>query len=509
MQMKLTSQHGKIIDAQWVKNNYHGEEEFVIPEGYIAIMPEAFRYNSNLRKLTISKGVVEIGESAFQDCLLEQVILPDSVKAIDNWAFHGCMRLESINLPYGLYKIGENAFDNCRSLKGIFMPDSVVIIGEYLFDHCDSLYKIRLSENLQSIPSGVFKKCRSLKEVTVPEAVEAIHSYAFANCESLTSVNIKGVCQIKSCAFENCYSLKNVQIKEGMEAISEGCFRECKSLRTLNIPDSVKFIGYQAFAGCNSLEKVHIPQNLEELSPPAFDGTVIGKSTPYVEVNGVIFDVNKEYLHDVANDTLVIPEGIHCIKSGALDETENITIYFPSSLKSCNGLIESPHVHIGCDISVFEPTLTTFPSGTTIELMIEDCIPLKISLEDKWNVGENEAKLYSFLKDPSFDKFSEIKNSNYKVAIAIAYGMSQNDEYKDYQKYLRRVGDKAIVKMIEDDNFDALSFYTETKDISIKACETGIKYAIDNNYHEASILLMQYKNELKGYDKKAIKRFDL
>lgn len=48
---------------------------------------------------------------------IKEVILPDSVRKIDNLAFYHCMSLEQIELGSGLTEIGSDAFMNCSKLK--------------------------------------------------------------------------------------------------------------------------------------------------------------------------------------------------------------------------------------------------------------------------------------------------------------------------------------------------------------------------------------------------------
>ena len=61
----------------------------------------------------------EIGEGAFRNSGLTEVVLPESVTAIGKDAFNGCGVLESITLPERI-SIGENAFHGCDNLKTVY-----------------------------------------------------------------------------------------------------------------------------------------------------------------------------------------------------------------------------------------------------------------------------------------------------------------------------------------------------------------------------------------------------
>lgn len=48
---------------------------------------------------------------------IEQVVLPDSVRRIDNAAFFGCRKLVSLEIGSGALTIGSDVFNNCSQLK--------------------------------------------------------------------------------------------------------------------------------------------------------------------------------------------------------------------------------------------------------------------------------------------------------------------------------------------------------------------------------------------------------
>ena len=60
-----------------------------------------------------------IGESAYEDSGLEQLILPESVEEIGNNCFKNCVRMEHVVLPRSLKKIGRAAFQNVGKLAGM------------------------------------------------------------------------------------------------------------------------------------------------------------------------------------------------------------------------------------------------------------------------------------------------------------------------------------------------------------------------------------------------------
>ena len=99
-----------------------------------SIEMDAFKGNTNLKKVTILDNITYVGRDAFSTCRsLEEVILPNSLTAISDNAFNYCTRLKSIVIPDSVTSIGTSAFEGCSSLTNITIPESVISIGEYAF----------------------------------------------------------------------------------------------------------------------------------------------------------------------------------------------------------------------------------------------------------------------------------------------------------------------------------------------------------------------------------------
>lgn len=62
--------------------------------------------------------VYAIGESAFQNCDVQSVTIPNTVRLIDWFAFAGCTSLKTINIPSSVMRVEYGAFDYCpKSMK--------------------------------------------------------------------------------------------------------------------------------------------------------------------------------------------------------------------------------------------------------------------------------------------------------------------------------------------------------------------------------------------------------
>lgn len=88
--------------------------------------------DSNALSITVPEGVVEIDDSAFENCKAMRVILPEGLLKIGRWAFKNSQDLASINFPESLISIGDEAFAGCVMLD-VEIPSSVRRIGTDAF----------------------------------------------------------------------------------------------------------------------------------------------------------------------------------------------------------------------------------------------------------------------------------------------------------------------------------------------------------------------------------------
>ena len=111
-------QQFKKSGSTWV---YDGE---AIPEDYRPL----------IKNVIFEDGITEIGESAFENCiLLQSVTIPNGVTVIDWSAFAHCTSLKSISIPDSVTMIGAYAFENCESLQSITIPNGITEIEIYTF----------------------------------------------------------------------------------------------------------------------------------------------------------------------------------------------------------------------------------------------------------------------------------------------------------------------------------------------------------------------------------------
>lgn len=223
-------------------------EEVILPDTIIVIEDGAFECCYELKSITLSNNLEEIGNTAFYSTGLTSVTIPDSVTHIEASAFLDCAALEKVVLPDNLEIIGPFAFSGCENLADITLPEGLSEIGGKAFDGCKSLTEIVIPRKITKISNSMFSGCKSLKKVTLPDSLKSIEQYAFDDCENLAVINIpNGVTEIRDSAFEDCSALTSITLPDSLISLGEGAFNECSQLADITIPPSLEFIGNYCF----------------------------------------------------------------------------------------------------------------------------------------------------------------------------------------------------------------------------------------------------------------------
>ena len=161
--------------------------------------------------VVIENGVTSIGNNAFDNCDNLSLVTfgADSrLESIGEYAFRGCKGLWSIAIPEGVTSIGEYAFSN-TNLNDIVIPEGVTTIGKSVFEHCLLLDSVTFgaSSQLESIGDSAFTES-NLNDIVIPEGVTSIGDKAFKDCARLEDATLPGsVTTLGDYAFNGCNNL--------------------------------------------------------------------------------------------------------------------------------------------------------------------------------------------------------------------------------------------------------------------------------------------------------------
>lgn len=94
---------------------------------------------------------------------LVAIMLPETLKEIQNDAFRYCRSLYSINLPNSIENIGYGAFSYCQ-IDSLILPESLLSLGDYAFEECEKLVYVELPTKLSTLSAGALSYCKNLQK---------------------------------------------------------------------------------------------------------------------------------------------------------------------------------------------------------------------------------------------------------------------------------------------------------------------------------------------------------
>ena len=119
---------------------------------------------------------------------LVEVIIPDTIKYLDENCFAYDNNLAKVTIPESVESIGENSFYHCSTLTDVsFLGDGVKSIGSYAFQYCENLTTITLPDSIEFIGHYAFGNCENLTTISLPDSVETLEYSAFSSTGTMTS----------------------------------------------------------------------------------------------------------------------------------------------------------------------------------------------------------------------------------------------------------------------------------------------------------------------------------
>ncbi|MCI6034748.1 MAG: leucine-rich repeat protein, partial [Firmicutes bacterium] len=341
-----------------------------------------------LRKVTFADGVTKSLQGMFMGTTsLEEVVLPKSLKTIDQNTFKDCSSLKKLSVGKSGEKnvldtvetINAGAFNGCSSLETLTLKNVAKIDSSdtnRTFGGCMSLKKLSVTgvtttDNTgkttlsTTIGTSAFKDNKALKEINL-DTIKTVSQEAFRGCgvaddgTDPATLTLNNVNAIGALAFYGC-GFKAVQIPRQLTSVATGKIDgveygpfaggklETVSFGTLinTIPDNLcmnttslqkielqsvkatlKTIGKNAFKGCTSVEEVTIPKGISTVSNSAFEGC-----SGLTDVTIAAKTINAKAFAECTNLKAVkMEEGVTTIQGMAFANTQISAVTIPSTL---------------------------------------------------------------------------------------------------------------------------------------------------------------------------------
>lgn len=222
-----------------------GLEEYVTPSGLTSIASGAFAFNTSLRKIVISEGIISIGEDAFHSdpgyvSKLEEVYLPSTLEWLGGSAFCRCMNIKKFygdnkfvsDDGYSLIIDNYNntghkyivSYASAADLSSYVIPDGVECIGTYCFYYADNLRELTFPDTILDIASSAaFEGTENIERINGVKVLEDNRSLVVNN--RLLYVAPKGLVEYKT--------------PEGVQCLNRSVFGRKQELEKVVIGDDV------------------------------------------------------------------------------------------------------------------------------------------------------------------------------------------------------------------------------------------------------------------------------
>ena len=266
------------------------QQEFIIPDSVEVINDYAFA-GCDFNQIKMTDTVKKLGRSAFADCRMEKVRLSEDLSELPIGVFDMCVNLREVNIPHNLKTIRNYAFST-TVLDEIVLPESLKIIEKDAFMCATTKIHIKKNERYETLNDCLIEKQR--KEIILYfgkkpvdkstfKGIEAIGNHAFDFADVVAELHIpNNVKFIKDCAFFSCKGLVKAHIPSSVKVINYGIF-EFSTVEEITIADGVTQIKDCAFLFTDNLKKITIPESVTKIGKYAFGDD--SKATIYCKEN--------------------------------------------------------------------------------------------------------------------------------------------------------------------------------------------------------------------------------
>ena len=217
-------------------------ESITFNEGLESIDAQSFEGCERLKTINLSKSLKNIDSYAFKDCYslegfygneafhtddnkcllsysnqshpgpwlirfagvgMTEYVIPEKVKAIENYAFSNLQELTTVTLPASIGVVGSSAFSNCNNLEKVYGPNTSEDHRAFVYKNEYSVLIARknlpstyhIPNNITKIGYGAFSGCNDIEIITMGDQITHVDGYAFSNMANLKSITLSASLQ--------------------------------------------------------------------------------------------------------------------------------------------------------------------------------------------------------------------------------------------------------------------------------------------------------------------------
>ena len=242
--------------------------------------------------------IVAIGENAFKESFVKEVVVPSNISIIGKSAFYGAKQL-TLFRAINILGVEDYAFSGCSNLNNVeVFSTKSFSVGNYAFYGCSSLSELNFLSFVNSVGDYAFSGCL-VSEVVFESKTQNVGNYAFNNCSELISVCLPDNLEVNlgKDLFIGCFKLSklvgrgNVEFSKLINSQSNNI-----TFNTIEFYESEETIKEKVITNFSKLSKVVFSENVTQIQNGAFEkvGIVEVIETPSVYEIGYDFDGVRE-----------------------------------------------------------------------------------------------------------------------------------------------------------------------------------------------------------------------
>lgn len=242
-----------------------GYDEIIFPNNVVSIPKNAFS-NFQIRKVVLNEGLKSIGNMAFFNSAIQEIVFPSTLEQLEENIFYYCDNLKKADLSQTKITVIPESTFVYAGIEEVLLPPTVTEIGAQAFLNTSQLKKIEIPESVQTIGIEAFRES-GIVTAKLPNSITNIGERAFYYCPELTEVTTYGT----------------VIQNDPNAIIQVYCFEGCLKLTTFEVPQSIRILGQGLLGNNRNVTQLTIPSNVTQINFSAFNNTGIKE----VKVEGV------------------------------------------------------------------------------------------------------------------------------------------------------------------------------------------------------------------------------
>lgn len=300
------------------------------PENADSFFYDAMINNELITEIILTSSTVDIEEYLFQFTNLEKITIDGTnpnYSCLDGVLYN---KEQSALLWYPPMKDGKTFevpdtverinFIRGKWLERIIIPDSVKVIDDSAFYGCDSLKYVYIGKGLEKFDyndefsveqENIFSLCKNLQKIIVDSGNK---NFAIDKYGALCTADMKNIITLPANG-----NAKKYVINDKVTHILS-CFKNCSNFEKLHIGSNVEYVNIGeegtesiiGFAGCVSLEEI----------------TVSEKNEYYTSIDGILYSKDKTelclYPAGKQGEDFVIPESVDRVGDFAFLDNQNL-----------------------------------------------------------------------------------------------------------------------------------------------------------------------------------------